>query len=272
MIKKNFVQWTAAPLLIACFLTAGCSQAVLSSNKSTNNTQLISELQIVIETESSNTDSTENAQTPKTSSPVDPPSSSQLSEHTLAQTEFSSEIVGTSAPAETTSLAPIGENSPSKEENTSQTDSNDIQVLDGYTLMDGMATPVQVEFQIVDIKRGEAAYTILSANQPNLPTAEAGMEYIVITFNINYKSGEADLLTLEQSNASLDAARLSFYLSNGDSNAEQLTNLLPDNIYNLSLGKGSSGTGSVAFLHKADSAEPLRFIGFDDILEFSINE
>ena len=97
------------------------------------------------------------------------------------------------------------------------------------------------------------------------------MEYIVITFNINYKSGEADLLTLEQSNASLDAARLSFYLSNGDSNAEQLTNLLPDNIYNLSLGKRSSGTESVASLHKVDSTEYLHFIGFDGILEFSIS-
>ena len=162
--------------------------------------------------------------------------------------------------------------SASEQQNTSQAESNDIQVLDGYTLMDGTAVPVQVEFQMVDIKRGEAAYMVLSENQPNLPTAETGMEYIVITFNVNYKSGEADLLTLGQSNASLDAARLSFYLSNGDSNAEQLTNLLPDSIYNLSLDKGSSGTGSVAFLHKADSTEPLRFIGFDGILEFSISK
>mgnify|MGYP000419110044 CR=1 FL=1 len=98
------------------------------------------------------------------------------------------------------------------------------------------------------------------------------MEYIVITFNVNYKSDEADMLVFEQSNTSLDAARLSFYLSNIDSNAEQLTNLLPDNIYNLSLDKGISDTGSVAFLHKTDGTEPLRFIGFGSTLEFSINK
>lgn len=269
-MKKNFLQRTTTPLLIVCFLTAGCSQAAPSNSTSANDTQPISEQQIVIETESSSADNTENTQVSEAPSPTEPSSSSLLSEQPLAQTESSSEAVETSALAETTASAPIDENIPNKE-NTSQAESNGIQVLNGYTMMDGMDTPIQIEFQMTGIKRGDTAYAALSANQPNLPTAETGMEYIVITFNVNYKSGETDMIMFEQSNASLDAARLSFYLSNGDSNAEQLTNLLPDNIYNLSLNKGSSGTGSVAFLHKADSTEPLRFIGFGSTLEFSIN-
>lgn len=80
------------------------------------------------------------------------------------------------------------------------------------------------------------------------------------------------MLVFEESNAALDAAKLFFYLSNGGSNAEQLTTLLPDNIYNLSFKKRSTVTGSVAFLHSTDSNEPLKFVGFGSTLVFAINK
>lgn len=149
---------------------------------------------------------------------------------------------------------------------------NSTQILNGYKMLDGIATPVQIILQLNNIQRGETAYTALSTNNPNLPAPEPGVEYIVITFNITSESGEADMLVSEESNAALDAAKLFFYLSNGGSNAEQLTTLLPDNIYNLSFKKRSTVTGSVAFLHSTDSNEPLKFVGFGSTLVFAINK
>lgn len=269
-MKKNFAQQATVTMLIFCFLTTGCSQTVPSNNTPTNDTQTLSEQSIVIETESSAFANTESSQVSETTSPVEPSSSNQIREQSLAQTEPSSEKQETPAPAETAPSINLNENIPT-ENDSSQLESNSTQVLNGYTMLDGMDTPVQIDFQVADVKRGDAAYEILSANQPDFATAEPGMEYIIITFNVTYKSGEADMLMFEKSNASLDAAKLYFYLSNGDSNAEQLTNLLSDNIYNLSLDKGISGVGSVAFLHKADSNEPLHFIGFGSTLEFDLN-
>lgn len=269
-MKKNFAQHATVTMLIICFLTTGCSRTVPSNNTPTNDTQTPSEQSIVIEAAPSDFANTESSQAPETSSPAEPSSLNQIEEPSPVQTEPSPEKQETPAPAETAPSVTPNENIPT-ENNSPQLESNSTQVLNGYTMLDGMDTPVQVDFQVTDVKRGDVAYEILSANHPDFATAEPGMEYIIITLNVSYKSGEADMLMFEESNASLDAAKLYFYLSNGDSNAEQLTSLLSDNIYNLSLDKGSSGVGSVAFLHKADSNEPLRFIGFGSTLEFNLN-
>lgn len=149
---------------------------------------------------------------------------------------------------------------------------DDTKILKGHVLSDGIEVPIQLSFQLTNIQRGEAAYKILSANQPDLPAAEPGMEYIIITLQATYDSGEVEPLSLEESHASLDAAKLYFTLSNGDSNSEQFTSLLPDSFYNLVLNKGTTGTGSVAFLHRADNHEPLRFFAFGTMLEFSIDD
>lgn len=269
-MKKNFAQQATVTMLIICFLTSGCSRTIPSNNAPANDMQTLSEQPIIIETESSNFTNTESSQVSETTSPVEPSSSNQIWEQSLAQTESSSEKQDTPAPTETAPSVNLNENI-STENNPSQLKSNSTQVLNGYTMLDGIDTPVQINFQVTDVIRGDDAYKILAANQPNFAPADPGMEYIIITFNVTYKSGEADMLMFEESNASLDAAKLYFYLSNGNSNAEQLTNLLSDNIYNLSLDKGNSGVGSVAFLHKADSNEPLYFIGFGNTLEFDLN-
>lgn len=264
-MKKNFTQQAAVAILIVCSLTVGCSQSIPSNNTQTNDTQTVNEQQIVIGSDLGNTNTTESTQASEAAPQTQPSSSIQFSEPSQTQTKPSSEV------PETTPSVKLDE-AILNEENSSQAEPNDVQVLNGYKMQDGMDTPVHINFEMTDIKRGDEAYTALSANKPDLAAAESGMEYIVVTFNVTYESGEADMLLLEESHASLDSAKLYFYLSNGDSNAEQLTDLLSDNIYSLSLNKGSSRTGSVAFLHKADNDEPLRFIGFGSILEFSINK
>ncbi len=180
-MKKNFAQQATVTMLIFCFLTTGCSQTVPSNNTPTNDTQTFSEQSIVIETESSAFANTESSQVSETTSPVEPSSSNQIREQSLAQTEPSSEKQETPAPAETAPFINLNENIPT-ENDSSQLESNSTQVLNGYTMLDGMDTPVQIDFQVADVKRGDAAYEILSANQPDFATAEPGMEYIIITF------------------------------------------------------------------------------------------
>lgn len=262
IMKKNITQITAT-LFLVCSLAAGCSQPMLSDSTPTNDQQEASEQNIIINMDSSEPERPENTQASELSPALETSSSEQSPEQTPAET--------TPTPPETESSIEHAESIPS-EKISDQTGMNSTQILNGYKMLDGMDTPVQVSFHLNNIQRGEPAYSVLSTNNPNLPEPEPGMEYIVITFNITYESGEADMLVFEESNSSLDSAKLFFYLSNGDSNAEQLTTLLPDNIYNLSLEKGSTGTGAVAFLHSADSNEPLKFVGFGNTLEFAINK
>ena len=67
-------------------------------------------------------------------------------------------------------------------------------------------------------------------------------------------------------------AKMYFALSNGDSNAIQMTNYLSDSIYNLAINKGESARGTVAFLHRSDSKEPLQFIGFGKNIQFNLEQ
>lgn len=96
------------------------------------------------------------------------------------------------------------------------------------------------------------------------------MEYIIISMNITYVDGDADRLFLSENQGSLDAAAMYFSLSNGDSNAEAFSDLLDNCIYDLIIMKGESGEGTVTFLHKQDSNEPMGFIGFCNALKFSL--
>lgn len=146
----------------------------------------------------------------------------------------------------------------------------DSKTINGFQTVDGDNVPITATFSIVDIQRGENAYTTLQSSNSNLPKPDNGMEYIIVTFNVSYDNGEADTLDMSENEASLVSERRVFALSNGDSNAEQVTANLDNSIYNLSIKKGESGQGAVAFLHKADSTEPLNFIGFGNIIKFNV--
>lgn len=204
------------------------------------------------------------------------------------QQEQTEEIITNStgtSPEETeaseTSIAPSDSSDGSaikQDANTDVTKNNDIvqpggsKTIHGYQTVDGDNLPVTATFELETIKRGKDAYAVLQSNQADLPQPDNGMEYIVITLNVTYNDGKADCLDLSENDASLASEKTLFVLSNGDSNAEPMTDYLSNSIYNLSLKKGESGQGAVAFLHKADSTEPLNLIGFGNIISFDITD
>lgn len=145
-----------------------------------------------------------------------------------------------------------------------------IKTIDGFQMVDGTDVPVQVSFNVTNVQEGESAYKILISGNAEIPKAENGMEYVVVTLNVTYDSGTPDNLYIMEDYASLDSAKMYFALSNGDSNAEQFTKHLSDSIYNLTVEKGKSAQGSVAFLRKIGSNEPLYFVGYGKTIKFDI--
>jgi hypothetical protein len=143
------------------------------------------------------------------------------------------------------------------------------QTIEGYQLTDGQEVPVNVTFKVVNTQRGDEAYNILAKNSDMVEVTD-DMECIIITLEVTYNSGDAEELFMAENDASLQSAKLKFTLSNGDSNAEDVTMYLNDSIYDLSIQNGSSDRGSVAFLRKKGSNEPLYFSGFNSTISFMI--
>lgn len=146
------------------------------------------------------------------------------------------------------------------------------QVIEGTQLVDGKEVPVKVTFLMEGVERGSAAYEILAKGNEEVKKPEEGQEYLIVTFNVSYDAGEADELFMSENRGSLESGRLYFALSNGESNAEEVTEYLDNSIYELSIAKGESKQGAVAFLHKKDSLEPLNFIGFNKVIHFEISK
>lgn len=144
-------------------------------------------------------------------------------------------------------------------------------VIEGYQMADGSEVPVKVTLELKNVQKGEEAYKRLSGENASIVKPEEDMEYIIATFKVSYEEGEIDEIYMEENRGSLMSAGLYFALSNGESNAEDVTSYLSDNIYNLIIAKGESEQGSVAFLHKKDSIEPLYFVGFSNTADFDID-
>lgn len=85
-----------------------------------------------------------------------------------------------------------------------------IESIDGYQMVDGIDVPVQVAFNIVNIQTGENAYNTLISNGADIPNAEEGMEYIIVTMNVTYSEGTPDTIYIMENYASLDSAKLYF--------------------------------------------------------------
>jgi hypothetical protein len=143
------------------------------------------------------------------------------------------------------------------------------QTIEGYQLTDGQEVPVNVTFKVVNTQRGDEAYNILAKDSDMVEVTD-DMECIIITLEVTYNSGDAEELFMAENDASLQSAKLKFTLSNGDSNAEDVTMYLNDSIYDLSIPNGSSDRGSVAFIRKKGSNEPLYFSGFNSTISFII--
>ena len=164
------------------------------------------------------------------------------------------------------------------DENSEKTDSGsnlavpeEEKIIEGYDFMDGNEVPVKITMRIENILRGEDAYSELCGQNADTRLPGENEEYIIVTFNISYDEGEIEELFMFENRASLKQAGLYFSLSNGESNAYDVTSYLANNIYNVSILQGQSAQGAVAFLQEKGNVEPLYFIGFENVVEFSVN-
>lgn len=144
-------------------------------------------------------------------------------------------------------------------------------IIEGTQMMDGQELPVNVTFKISNIQSDNEAYSHLFGENTKSDIA-ADMEYIIVTFDITYNEGNLDEIYLAENDSTLQSAKLKFSLSDGDSNAEDVTSYLENSIYNLVIQKGETGQGAVAFLHKKDSTEPLWFSGFGNTVSFALEK
>ena len=144
-------------------------------------------------------------------------------------------------------------------------------LIEGFAFVDGMEKPVSVTLGIGSIQRGEEAYETLQAHNSDITSPNENEEYIIATFNVSYDSGEIEELYMMENRASLEQAGLYFTLSNGQSNANDVTSYLNNSIYDITLTKGQSAQGAVAFLQEKGNTEPLVFVGFEQTVRFDIN-
>ncbi len=248
------------PLFMVCIIGSGCVSKQVENN-TIDMAETIKQTEISIENSSNFQKSSSAADTEEINNEIMP--STTVPESSLAET------------ADEQSTNPLENETETTMETateTAETSNNisEVQSLNGYQMVDGMNVPVDITFELVDVERGEEAYNTLLRGKADLEPAENGMEYILITLNVSYVSGDADTVYIMESMASLEDAKMYFALSDGESNAIQLTDYLSDSIYNLSINKGESAKGTVAFLHRIDSHEPLQFVGFGKTIQFNI--
>ena len=144
--------------------------------------------------------------------------------------------------------------------------------IEGFAFADGMERSVCVTLSVESIQRGEEAFKILQEYNSDITSPNENEEYIIATFNVSYDSGEIEELYMMENRASLEQAGLYFSLSNGQSNAYDVTSYLSNSIYDISLTKGQSAQGAVAFLQEKGNTEPLVFAGFEQIVKFNISD
>lgn len=190
----------------------------------------------------------------------------QVSAVNEKNTEDSADTVNEAASGTVDETAPVT----TKQSSEDAMPTPGTEVIEGVQFADGREVPVKISMTLEQLKRGEEAYKILANADSNIAVPGSDEEYIIFTFAVSYNEGEADEIYLTENRASLEGAGLYFALSNGDSNAEDMTSCLSNGIYDLVISKGASAKGEVAFLHKIGADEPLHFVGFgkDTIFTF----
>lgn len=144
--------------------------------------------------------------------------------------------------------------------------------IEGFTYVDGREVPVCVTLGVESIQTGKEAYKKMQEYNADITPPDDNEEYIIVTLHISYDEGEIEELDMMENRASLAAAGLYFALSNSHSNAQDVTSYLDNIIYDIVLTKGESAQGAVAFLQEKGNAEPLVFVGFEQIVRFYINQ
>ncbi len=143
--------------------------------------------------------------------------------------------------------------------------------INGFAITpDGGNAAVQLTIAVQQVLEGEAAYQQI-APQGAEPPAE-GKEYIVVSLEVTYQSGELETLDLSENYpASLAAARVHFNIPNENSNTEDVTAYLANPIWGHTLGKGECVTGEIAFLQDIGNTQPLYFEGYNQVVTFQIH-
>ncbi len=145
-------------------------------------------------------------------------------------------------------------------------------VIEGYAYENGIEVPLTVGFEVESISRGEDAYKQLYELNQDIKYPSENEEYIIVTFNVSYIDGNMEELFMFENRASMKEAALYFSLANSSSNAYDMTSYLTNSIYDISILKGQSSQGAVAFLQEKGNKESLYFVGFGTTIEFNINE
>lgn len=143
--------------------------------------------------------------------------------------------------------------------------------VEGYALADGDNIPVRVTLQIQDVLEGEQAYALLREQDAEVQPPDEEFEYIVVTVKATYEDGELETLSLYENRGTMPGASVYFALSNKDSDTVDMTASLQNSVYDLTLGRGESGTGAVAFLQEIGNYQPLYFVGFNQTAKFDIH-
>ncbi|MGN1002042.1 MAG: right-handed parallel beta-helix repeat-containing protein [Oscillospiraceae bacterium] len=143
--------------------------------------------------------------------------------------------------------------------------------VEGYALADGDNIPVRVTVQILDVLEGDRAYAHLREQDAEVQPPDEGFEYIVVTVKATYEDGELETLSLCENRGTMPGASVYFALSNAASDTVDMTASLKNSVYDLTLDRGESGTGAVAFLQEIGNYQPLYFVGFNQTAKFDIH-
>ena len=204
----------------------------------------------------------------------DPSNVTDLTEEQTKQSESNSTGNGVG----TNNMAQEGTNSEESEQSVNPANEYATEgfaneyTIEGFAFVDGMERSVCVTLSVESIQRGEEALKTLQEYDTNITSPNEKEEYIIVNFNVSYDSGEIEELYMMENRASLEQAGLYFALSNGQSNAYDVTSYLSNSIYDISLTKGQSAQGAAAFLQEKGNTEPLVFVGFEQIVKFNISD
>lgn len=184
----------------------------------------------------------------------------------------------TSSASSAVSSSEAEESQGSAEGTSSVTDANpdaasygETVTIEGYLFNaeDSATTPVTVTVAVTSVVTGQDAVDRFSTADVAKP--EEGMEYIVIDLDVTYKDGDAASIEMTESSDTMTETLLYFNLAEYPGVlAEDLSNLLTDNIYGQTIGKGDTVTGSVAFLHPVDRNDVLMFSGFGSSIKLKV--
>lgn len=152
-----------------------------------------------------------------------------------------------------------------------QGEAKDPLSIHGGVVVDGMSVPVHISIGVENVLKGEDAYNYLHKHDTALKPADDNHEYIIVTLNVKYNDGELETLRMAENRATAEGLSLYFALSNESSNTTDITSSLENSVYALTLQKGESGTGAVAFLQEKGNNQPLYFVFYDRTAAFEIN-